>query len=592
MLNSMELSARELGMLKLMVDFFAEKPELTAKIESYTTAHYALLTTYSENFGIPIEDSLKVFEELQKKIMEAEYVHVKAPEPIRKLLPLTTEELNMLRIIVDYFSESPKMASAGSMFSRKEDAVAETYLWFYGSREGNGEVARQILTNLVEKLQSATFVKIDTLAPLAVTPNPYEAALKQLDIAAEKLKLDPGIHEILKRPMRTLIVNIPVVMDDGSIQVFTGYRVQYNDALGPTKGGIRYHPELTLDEVTALAAWMTWKTAVVGLPLGGAKGGIRCNPKEMSKGELERLTRGYVRAIAKFIGPNIDVPAPDVYTDAQTMAWIMDEYSEIVGYPAFGVVTGKPVSVGGSRGRSEATSRGLMYTVMEAAKCLGINLKGATVAVQGYGNVGYHAARLLHEVGCKIIAVSDSKGGIYNPNGLDPEKVLEHKNRTGSVVDYPESTFITNEQLLELECDVLVPAALENQITKANADRIKAKIVAEGANGPTTPEADEILFKKGVFVIPDILANSGGVIVSYFEQVQNQMNYYWTEEEVRNKLKETITKAFYDVLEISKQYNANMRVAAYMLAVKRVADALMTRKGVRLTPVESLLVRR
>jgi glutamate dehydrogenase/leucine dehydrogenase len=233
-----------------------------------------------------------------------------------------------------------------------------------------------------------------------------------------------------------------------------------------------------------------------------------------------------------------------------------------------------------------------MYTVMEAAKCLGINLKGATVAVQGYGNVGYHAARLLHEVGCKIIAVSDSKGGIYNPNGLDPEKVLEHKNRTGSVVDYPESTFITNEQLLELECDVLVPAALENQITKANADRIKAKIVAEGANGPTTPEADEILFKKGVFVIPDILANSGGVIVSYFEQVQNQMNYYWTEEEVRNKLKETITKAFYDVLEISKQYNANMRVAAYMLAVKRVADALMTRKGVRLTPVESLLVRR
>jgi glutamate dehydrogenase/leucine dehydrogenase len=588
----MELSARELGMLKLMVDFFAEKPELTAKIESYTTAHYALLTTYSENFGIPIEDSLKVFEELRKKIMEAEYVHVKAPEPVRKLLPLTTEELNMLRIIVDYFSESPKMASAGSMFSRKEDAVAETYLWFYGSREGNGEVARQILTNLVEKLQSATFVKIDTLTPLAVTPNPYEAALRQLDIAAEKLKLDPGIHEILKRPMRTLIVNIPVVMDDGSIQVFTGYRVQYNDALGPTKGGIRYHPELTLDEVTALAAWMTWKTAVVGLPLGGAKGGIRCNPKEMSKGELERLTRGYVRAIAKFIGPNIDVPAPDVYTDAQTMAWIMDEYSEIVGYPAFGVVTGKPVSVGGSRGRSEATSRGLMYTVMEAAKYLGINLKGATVAVQGYGNVGYHAARLLHEVGCKIIAVSDSKGGIYNPNGLDPEKVLEHKNRTGSVVDYPESTFITNEQLLELECDVLVPAALENQITKANADRIKAKIVAEGANGPTTPEADEILFKKGVFVIPDILANSGGVIVSYFEQVQNQMNYYWTEEEVQNKLKETITKAFHDVLELSRQYNVNMRIAAYMLAVKRVADALVTRKGTRFAPIESLLAHR
>ncbi|MEM2250250.1 MAG: Glu/Leu/Phe/Val dehydrogenase [Candidatus Bathyarchaeia archaeon] len=592
MLNSVELSARELGMLKLMVDFFAEKPELTAKIESYTTAHYALLTTYTENFGIPIEDSLKVFEELQKKITEAEYVHVKAPEPIRKLLPLTSEELNMLRILVDYFSENPKMVPVGSMFSKREDVVAETYIWFYGSKEGNGEVARQILTNLVEKLQTAVFVKIDTLAPLAVTPNPYEAALRQLDIAAEKLKLDPGIHEILKRPMRTLIVNIPVVMDDGSIQVFTGYRVQYNDALGPTKGGIRYHPELTLDEVTALAAWMTWKTAVVGLPLGGAKGGIRCNPKEMSKSELERLTRGYVRAIAKFIGPNIDVPAPDVYTDAQTMAWIMDEYSEIVGYPAFGVVTGKPVSVGGSRGRSEATSRGLLYTVIEAAKHLGINLNGATVAVQGYGNVGYHAARFLHEVGCKIIAVSDSKGGIYNPNGLDPEKVLEYKNRTGSVVDYPESTFITNEQLLELECDILVPAALENQITKANADKIKAKIVAEGANGPTTPEADEILFKKRVFVIPDILANSGGVIVSYFEQVQNQMNYYWTEEEVRNKLKETITKAFHDVLEISKQYNVNMRVAAYMLAVKRVADALVTRKGTKLTRIEPLLVQR
>jgi glutamate dehydrogenase/leucine dehydrogenase len=591
MLNSVELSARELGMLKLMVDFFAEKPELTAKIESYTTAHYALLTTYSENFGIPIEDSLKVFEGLQKKIAEAEYVHVKAPEPIRKLLPLTTEELNMLRILSDYFSENPKMAPAGSMFSKKEDAVAESYLWFYGSREGNGEVARQVLTNLVEKLQSAVFVKIDTLAPLAVTPNPYEAALKQLDVAVEKLKLNPGIHEMLKRPIRTLIVNIPVVMDDGSIQVFTGYRVQYNDALGPTKGGIRYHPDLTLDEVTALAAWMTWKTAVVGLPLGGAKGGIRCNPKEMSKAELERLTRGYVRAIAKFIGPQIDVPAPDVYTDAQTMAWIMDEYSEIVGYPAFGVVTGKPLSVGGSCGRSEATSRGLMYTVIEAAKYLGINLGDATVAVQGYGNVGYHAARLLHEVGCKIIAVSDSKGGIYNPNGLDPEKVLEHKNKTGSVVDYPDSVFITNEQLLELECDILVPAALENQITKTNAANIKAKIIAEGANGPTTPEADEILFRKGVFVIPDILANSGGVIVSYFEQVQNQMNYYWTEEEVRNKLKETITKVFYDILELSKQYNVNMRTAAYMLAVKRVADALATRKGTRFKPVESLLVR-
>jgi glutamate dehydrogenase/leucine dehydrogenase len=430
------------------------------------------------------------------------------------------------------------------------------------------------------------FVKIETLAPVIATPNPYEAALKQLDIAAEKLNLDPGIHEILKRPMRAFIVNIPVVMDDGGVRVFTGYRVQYNDALGPTKGGIRYHPDLTLDEVTALAAWMTWKTAVTGLPLGGGKGGIRCNSKDMSKAELERLTRGYARAIAKFIGPFTDVPAPDVYTTAEMMAWIMDEYSEIVGYPAFGVVTGKPVNVGGSLGRSEATSRGVMYTVVEAAKHLGINLKGATVAVQGYGNVGYNAARLLHEIGCKIIAVSDSKGGAYNSEGFDPVKVLEYKNKTSSVLDYPGSSVVTNEQLLELKCDILVPAALENQITGANAANIKAKIVGEGANGPVTPEADEILFKKGVFVIPDILANSGGVIVSYFEQVQNQMNYYWAEDEVRAKLKDAITKAFNDVLSMSKQHNVNMRVAAYMLAVKRVADALMARKGGAITSIE------
>jgi glutamate dehydrogenase/leucine dehydrogenase len=436
-----------------------------------------------------------------------------------------------------------------------------------------------VLRNLTEKLRTAVFVKIETLAPVIATPNPYEAALKQLDIAAEKLNLDPGIHEVLKRPMRAFIVNIPVAMDDGSIRVFTGYRVQYNDALGPTKGGIRYHPELTLDEVTALAAWMTWKTAVTGLPLGGGKGGIRCNPKEMSKAELERLTRGYARAIARFIGPFTDVPAPDVYTTAEMMAWIMDEYSEIVGYSAFGVVTGKPVNVGGSLGRNEATSRGVMYTIVEAAKHLSINLKGATVAVQGYGNVGYHAARLLHEIGCKIIAVSDSRGAIYAPNGLDPIKVLEHKNKTGSVLDYPDSKVLTNEQLLELDCDILVPAALENQITQGNAANIKAKILAEGANGPVTPEADEILFNRGVFVIPDILANSGGVIVSYFEQVQNQMNYYWPEDEVRAKLKQTITKAFNDVLSMSKQHNANMRVAAYILAVKRVADALVARKG-------------
>jgi glutamate dehydrogenase/leucine dehydrogenase len=584
MLNSVELSARELGMLKLMTDFFAEKPELTAKIESYTTAHYALVTTYSENFGIPTQDAWKVFEELQKKIEEAEYFHVKAPAPLKKLLPLSREELNMLRVMIDYFSENPKMAAAGSFTSNRTEALAGAYQYFHGS---NGDIATDILQNLIEKLQTSVYVKLETLASVIATPNPYEAALKQLDLAAEKLNLDPAIHELLKHPTRAFIVNFPVTMDDGNIRVFTGFRVQYNDALGPTKGGIRYHPELTLDEVTALSAWMTWKTAVTGLPLGGGKGGIRCNPKEMSKSELERLTRGYARAMARFIGPYTDIPAPDVYTNAEMMAWIMDEYSEIVGYPAFGVVTGKPVNVGGSLGRNEATSRGVMYTIEEAAKHLGISLKGATVAVQGYGNVGYHAARLLHELGCKIIAISDSRGGIYNPKGLDPEKVQEHKSKTGSVVDYPGCTFITNEQILELECDILAPSALENQITGSNAGNIKAKIVAEGANGPVTPEADGILYKNGVFVIPDILANSGGVIVSYFEQVQNQMLYYWSEEEVRARLKDTITKAFHGILAVSKQHNVNMRVAAYMLAVKRVANAMLARKGKAITSAEA-----
>jgi glutamate dehydrogenase len=376
-------------------------------------------------------------------------------------------------------------------------------------------------------------------------------------------------------------------MDDGDTRVFTGYRVQYNDALGPTKGGIRYHPDLTLDEVIALSAWMTWKTAVTGLPLGGGKGGIRCNPKEMSPGELERLTRGYARAFARYIGPYSDIPAPDVYTDSQTMAWIMDEYSGMVGYNAFGVVTGKPIRVGGSLGRNEATSRGVMYTVIEGAKHLGIDLKDSAVAVQGFGNVGFHAARLLHELGCKIIAVSDSKGGICNPKGLDPLKVMEHKNTTGSVVGYKGCKELTNEELLEVECEILVPSALENQITRANAGKIKAKIVAEGANGPTTPEADEILFRNGVFVIPDILANSGGVIVSYFEQVQNQMNYYWPEDEVRSKLERIIVNAFKEVLAVAQQYNVNMRVAAYMNAVKRVSEAMVFRRRKTFVPVAS-----
>ena len=581
MLSSIELSARELGALKLMADFFAEKPELTAKIETYTTARYALVTTYAENFGIPSEDASKVLEDLRKKIDDAQYVQVKLP-PLRNLVLMQRDELDMLRVLVDYFSEEPKMTSAGSLLSTRSEILADAYQWFHGK---NAEVAREILQNLIEKLQQATFVRTETLAEVAPTPlNPYGAALRQLDIAAKKLNLDSPIHEMLKHPMRAFIVSIPVLMDDGSVRVFTGYRVQYNDALGPTKGGMRYHPDLTIDEVTALAAWMTWKTAVTGLPLGGGKGGIRCNPKEMSKAELERLTRGFARTIAKFIGPSTDVPAPDVYTDAQTMAWMMDEYSEIVGYPAFGVVTGKPVNVGGSLGRNEATSRGVMYTVLEAAKHLGVDLRNATVAVQGYGNVGYHAARLLGEIGCRIVAVSDSKGGVYNPDGLDPVKVFEHKNKTGSVVGYPESRPVSNEQLLELECDILVPSALENQITGANATSIRAKIVAEGANGPTTPEADDVLFRKGIFVIPDILANSGGVIVSYFEQVQNQMNFYWAEEEVRAKLENTITKAFKEVLRMARQQDVNMRTAAYMLAVRRVADAMVARKGMVISP--------
>ena len=577
MLNSVHLSNQELEMLKLMVDFLAEKPELCGKLEACTTTHYALTKTYSENFDMYEADAWKVFEELEKKIKEAEYVHVEAPSPIRKWFQVSPEEINMLRVIADYFSPQSKMAPASGFVGNRLESAIETYKWVFGTSEGNGEAARESFQNLIEKTQKAVSFRCETLAALVTTPNPYKAVLDMLQIAAEKLKLDAGIHEMLKRPMRTIILNIPVIMDDGNLRVFTGYRVQYNDSLGPTKGGIRYHPELTLDEVTALSAWMTWKTAVAGLPLGGGKGGIRCNPKEMSLGELEKMTRGYTRALARYIGPYTDVPAPDVYTDSQTMAWIMDEYSQIVGYNAFGVVTGKPVCLGGSLGRNEATSRGLMYTVIEAAKHKGVDLKKATVAVQGYGNVGYHAARLLDELGCKVVAVSDSKGGVYREEGLDPKKAMQHKNETGSVVGYKNYTIVSNSELLELDCEILVPAALENQVTKANAGRIRAKIVAEGANGPVTPEADEILYQKGIFTIPDILANSGGVIVSYFEQVQNAMNYYWSEEEVRNKLQSTIVTAFKDVLAIAEEYKVNMRVAAYMKALKRVSDAMLVR---------------
>jgi glutamate dehydrogenase/leucine dehydrogenase len=401
-------------------------------------------------------------------------------------------------------------------------------------------------------------------------------ALEQLKIAAEKLELDPGIHSMLKQPKRSIIVSVTIKMDDCSIGVFNGCRVQHWDVMGPFKGGLRYHPDVTLDEVIALAMWMTWKCAVIGLPYGGAKGGITCNPKIMSKGELERLTRRYVSLIVDYLGPHRDVPAPDVYTDAQTMAWIMDTYSQLKGYSVPESVTGKPIEIGGSEGRTCATSLGVAFCAREAAKILKLKLKNATVAVQGYGNVGYNAASIMHNMGCKIIAVSDSTGGIYCPNGINPHEVRVHKTKTGSVLNHKDCTNITNEELLQTKCDILIPAALENQIRKDNADKIKAKIIAEGANGPTTPEADKALYEKNVCLIPDILANSGGVTVSYFEWVQNLTREHWTLEEVNTKLETKMIKAFNDVEKLSKKEESDMRTAALMLGVGRVAHALKT----------------
>lgn len=408
--------------------------------------------------------------------------------------------------------------------------------------------------------------------------NPFEVAQRQFDRCADILKLDEGMRQFLRVPMRELHVSIPVRMDDGSVKVFQGFRVQYNDALGPTKGGIRFHPDETIDTVRALAAWMTWKCSLLGLPLGGAKGGVICNPKEMSQGELERLSRGYVRAVAQIVGPEKDIPAPDVYTNPQTMAWMMDEFSKICQKNQFGFITGKPLVVGGSAGRGDATARGGMYTIREAAAELGLDLAKATVAVQGYGNAGYYAAVLLTKTyGCKVVAVSDSKGGIFSEDGLDPEAVGKHKASTGSVVNYKGTKPISNEALLELDVDILVAAALENVITEANAAKIKAKILAELANGPTTPEADAILHSNGVHVIPDFLCNAGGVTVSYFEMVQNFYMYYWEADEVYARLDKRMTKAYHQVLDTAKEHNINMREAAYVVAVKRVADAVRTR---------------
>ena len=408
--------------------------------------------------------------------------------------------------------------------------------------------------------------------------NPFAMAQEQIDACARILNLSPEITAILKTPMRELHVALPVRMDDGSVKVFQGFRVQYNDARGIMKGGIRFHPEETIDTVRALACWMTWKCAVVDIPLGGAKGGIICNPKKMSAGELERLSRAYIRAIYSFIGPEKDVPAPDVYTTPQIMAWMMDEYSVIAQKPQFGVITGKPLALGGSPGRGDATARGGMYTIREAAKTLGIDLSKATIAVHGYGNAGYHAAQLCRNMfGSKIVAVCDSKGAVYCTDGIDPEQAYTCKCDTSTVCNLPNAEKISNEELLEMDVDILIPAAIENVITRKNAPNIKAKIIAELANGPTTPEADDILFKKGVHVIPDFLCNAGGVTVSYFEMVQNFYNYTWDINDVYNRLDKKMTDAYYAVLNTSKQYNINMRQAAYVRAVERVVEAMKLR---------------
>ncbi|MFP4029176.1 MAG: Glu/Leu/Phe/Val family dehydrogenase [Candidatus Brocadiia bacterium] len=409
--------------------------------------------------------------------------------------------------------------------------------------------------------------------------NPFKMAQDQLAVAAEKLNLDAAVHEFLRWPLRELWVTLPVKMDDGSTEIFRGFRVQYNDARGPCKGGIRFHPEETIETVRALAAWMTWKTAVVDIPLGGGKGGVVCNPKKMSRNELERLSRAYIRQVGRIVGDHKDVPAPDVYTDPQIMGWMMDEYEAMNGgRHEPGMITGKPIPLGGSLGRGDATARGGCYIVREAAKSLGIDTKGSTVAIQGFGNAGQYAALLADSIlGCKIIAVSDSRGGIINEDGFDSEALVKHKLDTGAVGDFPESEPITNEELLELPVDILFPAALENVITKDNAPEINAKISCELANGPQTPQADEILHENSVLFIPDFLANAGGVTASYYEMVQNITNHYWTADDANAELDQKMTAAFHTVYQVAQNENVHMRLAAYMVAVERVAEAVKLR---------------
>jgi glutamate dehydrogenase (NAD(P)+) len=407
--------------------------------------------------------------------------------------------------------------------------------------------------------------------------NPYHMALQQFEAAADKINLSEDMREILRQPKRELTVNFPVRLDNGRVKTFTGYRVQHNVNRGPAKGGIRYGPDVTLDEVKALAMWMTWKCAVVGIPFGGAKGGVICDPKQMSPSELERLTRRYATEISIVVSPHSDIPAPDVNTNAQVMAWIMDTYSMHEGYSIPAVVTGKPLSIGGSEGRNDATATGVLFVTRQAAKRIGMPVQGARVSIQGFGNAGSIAARLFHHEGCKVVAVSDTRGGIYNESGLDPATVLRFKQERGSVVNFPRAQNISVQEVLEIPCDILIPAATEGVITAANADRVQARIISEAANGPTTPEADEILFRRGVYIIPDILANAGGVTVSYFEWVQDLQSFFWDVEEITQKLEVIMNRAFAAVADKADQFSCDMRLAANMLAISRVAEATQVR---------------
>ena len=415
------------------------------------------------------------------------------------------------------------------------------------------------------------------VAAPVVPENPWHNAQRQFDMAAELLGLEQSLRAVLREAQRELIVHFPVKMDDGSVHIFEGYRVQHNVGRGPAKGGIRFHPGVTLDEVKALAMWMTWKCAIAGLPFGGAKGGVICNPKEMSQGELERMTRRYASEISVLIGPEKDIPAPDVNTTPQVMAWIMDTVSMGQGYSIPAVVTGKPLSIGGSEGRNAATGRGAMVVALEACKVMGLDPAGLTVAVQGFGNAGSIAAGLMQEKGFRIVAVSDSHGGIYAPDGLDIPAVVAHKKESGSVTGFDGAAPISNAALLELDVDVLVPAALENQITAENAPRVRARLILEAANGPTTPDADAILARKGAVVVPDVVANAGGVTASYFEWVQDLQSFFWDEDEVNKRLEKVMTKAFHETWDMARKHEVPLRLGAYMVAVDRVAEATRTR---------------